>query len=61
LRIKPEKIGVNPLYPRSINPYTDVKTAIVSHSELILFGLVDGIVQTDIMRFMRDMRIIQFI
>jgi len=31
-RIKPEKIGIAPLYPRhqrSINPYTDVKTAII--------------------------------
>ena len=28
---------------------------------LILFGLVEGIVQPDIMRFKRDMRIIQFI
>jgi hypothetical protein len=27
-RIKPEKIGVNPLYPRSINPYTDVIIAL---------------------------------
>jgi hypothetical protein len=31
-RIKPEKISVDPLYPRhprSMNPYTDVKTAII--------------------------------
>jgi len=28
---------------------------------LILFGLVEGIVQPDIMRFMRGIRIIQFI
>ena len=35
-RIKPEKICVNPLdprHPRSINPYTDKKTALVTRSD----------------------------
>jgi hypothetical protein len=41
--------------------FTPAVLLLVSHSELILFGLVEGIVQPDIMRFMRDMRIIQFI
>ena len=28
-RIKPEKISVDPRHPRSISPYTHVKTAII--------------------------------
>jgi hypothetical protein len=37
--IKPERIGVNPLYarhPHSINPYTDVKTALAPDLKILV-------------------------
>jgi len=37
--IKPERIGVNPLYPRhprSINPHTDLKTALAPDLKILV-------------------------